>query len=169
MEDCDSSLWFAAQIKPNSQNIAKNNLDRQGFKNFLPQQEVTQKRSGKFFTHLRPLFPGYIFVALSADFKGWRAVNSTYGINKLVSFGNDPSPLPRDLVTLLMLRCDENGKLLPTKLLKPGDQVTLTKGPFADFVATIESIGDDRRIWVLFDLMGACRRVAVAHNQLQLV
>ena len=41
--------------------------------------------------------------------------------------------MPLDLVSQLMLRCDAKGKLLPPKLLKPGDQVTLTKGTLCKF------------------------------------
>jgi transcriptional antiterminator RfaH len=59
--------------------------------------------------------------------------------------------------------------LLPPKVLQPGDQVSLTSGPFANFVAEIESIVPDRRVWVLMDLMGGRTRVAVAAEQLRLV
>lgn len=52
--------WFLAQLKPNCANIADKNLKRQGFKTFLPMEEGTRKRNGKFITAMRPLFPGYI-------------------------------------------------------------------------------------------------------------
>jgi len=68
-----------------------------------------------------------------------------------------------------MLRCDASGKLLPPRLLKPGDQVTLTTGPFTDFVATIETIAPDRRVWVLLEFMGGETRVAVSAEQLRAV
>jgi transcriptional antiterminator RfaH len=68
-----------------------------------------------------------------------------------------------------MLRCDAKGKLLPPKLLKPGDHVTLTKGPFANFVAEVEKIAPDRRVWVLMEIMGGQTRVAVGADQLRAV
>lgn len=163
------TTWFLAQFKPNSHNIAERNLARQGFRTFLPMQEETKRARGKFITQIRPLFPGYIFVALDMLQSGWRAVNSTCGITRLVSLGKGPTPIPLDLVSQLMLRCDREGKLLPPKLLKPGDQVTLTKGLFTDFVATIESIAPDRRVWVLMELMGAQTRVAVSAEHLRAV
>ncbi len=58
--------WFLAQLKPNCANIADKNLKRQGFKTFLPMEEETSQRGGKFVTAMRPLFPGYIFVAFDA-------------------------------------------------------------------------------------------------------
>jgi len=54
--------WFLAQLNPNCANIADKNLKRQGFQTFLPIEEETRKRNGKFVTAMRPLFPGYIFV-----------------------------------------------------------------------------------------------------------
>ena len=161
--------WFLAQLKPNCANIADKNLTRQGFKTFLPLEEETRERNGKFVTTMRPLFPGYIFVAFDVALGLWRNVNSTYGITRLVSFGKEPAQVPLDILSQLMLRCDASGKLLPPKLLKPGDQVRLTSGPFADFVCTIESIAPERRVWVLMEIMGGQTRVAVAADQLRLV
>ena len=161
--------WFLAQLKPNCANIADKNLKRQGFKTFLPMEEETRQRNGKFITAMRPLFPGYIFVAFDVTRGLWRSVNSTYGITRLVSFGKGPAKVPSDLVSQTMLRCDADGKLLPPKMLKPGDQVALRKGPFANFVAEVEKITPDRRIWVLMEIMGGQTRVAVGADQLSVI
>jgi transcriptional antiterminator RfaH len=170
MSDGDSgSIWYLAQFKPNSHNIAKRNLQRQGFRTFLPMQEETKRVRGKFATLMRPLFPGYLFVELDALQGGWRAVNSTYGITRLVSFGKEPTPVPLDLVDQLMRRCDAEGRLVPIQQLTPGDEVMLTKGPFADFAARIESVAPDQRVYVLMELMGTQTRVAVSAEHLRAV
>lgn len=161
--------WFLAQLKPNSANIANKNLRRQGFETFLPLEEETRPRNGKFATVMRPLFPGYIFVAFDVAQGLWCAVNSTYGITRLVSFGKEPTAVPLELVSQLMLRCDAKGRLLPSKLLKSGDQVTLTKGPLANFVAEVEQVEPDRRVWVLMEIMGGQTRVAVRPDQLRAI
>ena len=100
---------------------------------------------------------------------GWRAVNSTHGITRLVSFGNEPAAVPRDLIAELMQRCKANGTLLPLKTLKPGDRVTVIKGPFTDFVAEVEHMAPDQRVWVLLDLMGRETRVAMDPGLLRAV
>jgi len=161
--------WFLAQLKPNCANIADKNLKRQGFQTFLPMEEETRQRNGKFVTALRPLFPGYIFVAFDVARGLWRTVNSTYGITRLVSFGKEPTAVPLDLITQLRLRCDAKDKLLSLNHLKPGDQVALTKGPFANFMAEVEKIAPDRRVWVLMEVMGTQTRVAVGADQLQFI
>jgi len=161
--------WFLAQFKPNCHRIAERNLVRQGFQSFLPMQEETRRVRGKFTTFMRPLFPGYLFVAFDKAHGGWQAVNSTYGITRLVSAGKTPVEVPLNLVSQLMQRCDTAGKLLPPKLLSPGDQVIINKGPFVEFIATIEALASDRRVWVLLEFMGQKTRVAVPADQLRTV
>lgn len=159
--------WFLAQLKPNSAHIAEKNLRRQGFKTFLPLEEETRQQRGKFVTHMRPMFPGYIFVAFDAARGFWRQVNSTQGVTRLVSFGKEPTKVPADLVSQLVLRCDAEGRLLPSEQLEPGVQVTLTTGPFANFVAEVEKVAPDRRVWVLMEIMGGRTRVAVGAEHLR--
>lgn len=161
--------WFLAQLKPNSANVAERNLARQGFETFLPLEEETCQKNGWFATALRPLFPGYIFVSLDANLGLWRSVNSTHGVTRLVSFGAAPAPVPFGLLAALRARCDEAGKLLPPETFNPGDKVVLNTGPFAQFVAEVESLAPDQRVWVLIDLMGRQTRVSAAVDQLRVV
>jgi transcriptional antiterminator RfaH len=168
LHDCGTS-WFLAQLKPNCAGVADKNLKRQGFKTFLPLQEETGQRNGKFVTAMRPLFPGYIFVAFDVAQGLWRKVNSTYGITRLVSFGKEPAVVPTDLVAQLMARCDASGQVLPPRILKPGDQVTLINGAFANFAAEVETIAPDRRVWVLMEIMGGRTRVAAPAEQVRAV
>lgn len=167
IDHISSTPWFAAQLKPNSHQIAQRNLVRQGFEVFLPLEEETRRAHGRFITRLRPLFPGYIFVALDRAAGGWRAVNSTYGITRLVSLGSEPTPVPPSLIDALRRRCDEAGKLLPPDAFRVGDQVVVARGPFTDFVATIESIDRDQRIYLLMEMMGAQTRVSVHADNLR--
>lgn len=166
-DPCES--WFLAQHKPNSGRIAERNLRLQGFRTFSPIEDSTKRIRGKFVSVIRPLFSGYIFVAFSAAAGHWRAINSTNGITRLVSFGKEPAPVPFDIVSQLMLRCDASGKLLPLNLLKPGDQVRLISGPFTDFLGTIEAMAPERRIWVLMQIMGGETRVEIDGVQLRAI
>jgi len=165
-----SSAWYLAQVKPNAFQIAERNLSRQGFDVFSPRQEETRRRAGRFVRDMRPLFPGYLFVAFDPATSAWRAINSTYGISRLVAFGGRvPAAVPHDLVAGLMARCDESGLLLPPQVLKPGDNVHVLSGPFAQFVATVDGLAPQQRVWVLLDILGSQTRVSVDVAQLQLV
>ena len=81
--------------------------------------------------------------------------------------GKEPTAVPQDLISQLMLRCDDAGILLPPELLNPGDLVTVTTGPLNSFVAEVEKLAADRRVWVLLEIMGRQTRVAVGFDQLR--
>lgn len=159
--------WFVIQFKPNSHRLAERNLHRQGFESFLPLYELTKHKYNRYVSELRPLFPGYMFVAFNPTGGLWRQINCTIGVSKLVSFGSKPIPIPLDLIAGLRKRCDVEGKLLPPKQLNKGDSVQLQKGPFANYIANIETIDANQRIWVLMELMGRTTRISVDPNKLQ--
>ena len=159
--------WFLLQYKPNSHQLALRNLHRQGFETFFPMQDVTQRKSTKFTQRVKPLFPGYMFVAFERKGAPWRQINSTVGVSRLVSFDGQPRELPLDIVSGLMLRCDSSGKILPPTKLSTGDEVQVVGGPFANFVATVENIDARNRIWVLIDFMGRGSRMQIQPEQLK--
>jgi transcriptional antiterminator RfaH len=153
----NATNWFATQVRPNGAKIAARNLQRQGFPVFAPLLEHTQQRRGKFVSILQPLFNGYVFVQFDPNTAAWRSINGTYGVSRVVSFGieNRPIMVPPALIAELNLRCDENGIFHDAPALKPGDQVRITKGPFAKFAATVTRLSKQERVWVLLDMMGA--------------
>jgi len=153
--------WFLLQFKPNAHKLAERNLHRQGFETFLPLQEITDRKKAAFINNLKPLFPGYMFVTFNIHDAPWRKINNTMGVSKLVSFNSYPKPVPVDLVSGLMLRCDASGKLLPPEQLNKGDEVQFLNGPFANFVTTVEEIDAQQRVWVLMKLMGRPTRISV--------
>ena len=160
--------WYLIQFKPNSHRLAERNLQRQGFETFLPMQKITRRKASRFVSDLKPLFPGYMFVSVNSELAPWRSINSTIGVSKLVSFEEKLKPLPLQLISGLMLRCDASGTLLPPKSLNEGDSVEMLTGPFANFIATVDTIDPEQRIWVLMDFMGQKTRMQVAADHLQI-
>ena len=158
--------WFLAQLKPNCANIAQRNLSRQGFETFLPLEKATKARGRKFVSVMRPLFPGYMFVAFDMKQGHWHAINSTYGVSRLVSFGDKPREVPRGLVRQLQMRCEDDIFNVPKPTFQAGDAVTMTNGPFANFAAEVEKMTPNERVWVLIDLMGRQTRLVVGQNEI---
>ena len=162
-----SLAWFLAQIKPNARKIAERHLARQKFETFLPLIEQTVRQNGRFVQSHKPLFPGYIFIRFDTGKGSWRSINSTQGITKLVSFGQVPAPVPDSLITQLRTRCDQDGVIAPAPDLNVGDNVTVTQGPFSDFMAEVLDMDEDQRVWLLIDLMGRQTRVAVRRQDIR--
>ena len=163
-----SKEWFILQYKSNSHNLAKNNLNRQGFETFLPLHETTSRRLSQFINTSKPLFPGYMFIRFDKAESEWHKINSTYGVSRLITFNSHLKSIPTKFVDSLMKRYDLSGKLLPIKKLKEGDQVAILTGPFADFIATVEKYEADERICILMDLMGRKTKIQTISDNLTL-
>ena len=106
-----------------------------------------------------------MFVAFDPESGPWSQINCTIGVSKLVSFGDQPSPIPLDLISGLMARCNSVGKLLPPNQFNKGEAVQLLTGPFANYIAKVETIDAEQRAWVLMELMGRVTRISVDPNQ----
>ena len=161
-----SKEWFILQFKSNSHHLAAKNLNRQGFETFLPLHETTSRRLSRFINTSKPLFPGYMFIRFDKAESEWHKINSTYGVSRLITFNSHLKSIPTIFVDYLMKRYDLSGKLIPIKKLKKGDQVTVLKGTFANFIATIEKYEADQRIWILTDLMGRKTKIQTPSDNL---
>ena len=123
------------QFKPNSHRLAERNLHRQGFESFLPMHtKLPNTNTIAMLSDLRATVPRlYVCELLIRNSGPWRQINCTIGVSKLVSFGGQPSPVPLDFISGLMLRCNSGGKLLPPNQLNKDDAVQLLTGPFANY------------------------------------
>jgi len=163
-----SKEWFILQFKPNSHHQAAKNLNRQGFETFLPLHDTTLRRTSRFINTSKPLFPGYMFIRFNRADSGWHKINNTYGVSRLITFNSILNSIPTIFIDHLMKRYDTSGKLLPIQKLKKGDQVEVLKGPFANFIATVEKYEADQRIWILMDLMGRKTKIITPSDALKL-
>ena len=157
------------QFKPNSHSQAVKNLNQQGFETFLPLSYVTSRKTSRFISTVRPLFPGYMFVAFDREKTNWNKINSTYGVSRLITFNSVLKSIPTTIVDDLINRCDITGKLLPVKKFKKGDPVKVLTGPFASFIATVEKYEADQRIWILMDLMNRKAKIQTHSDTIQLL
>ena len=159
--------WYLIQTKPNAHRIAEKNLARQGCSVFLPLAEQTRRAGNRFRTKSQPLFPGYLFAGLGEDAPSWRSINATHGVSRGVSLDEEYRPVPETLILSLKARCNAEGVFHAESTLSAGDQVSIQKGPFASFLAEVESLAPDRRVWVLIDLLGQKSRISQHEDDLQ--
>ena len=164
-----SISWSILQFKPNAHKLAEHNLKLQKYKTFLPLEKVSRYKNQQLILLERPLFPGYMFVAFEKESIPWHKINCTYGVSKLLTINNRPYIAPHSLIDGIKARCDQNGVLLPQKHFSKGDKVRLVSGPFDDFLATVESIDKNQRIWVLMDFMGKTARTIINPEKLNII
>ena len=146
-------MWYLLQTKPNAHATACEHLRRQGFDVFSPLINKTTRTSSKFLHTKAPLFPGYLFIGTTIDPVPWKSINGTRGVSKAVTLGGVYRSINIMIIEGLQKRCDEHGVLKNLYDIKVGDRIKIERGPFADFVCTVDQIKDDQRAWVLIDIL----------------
>lgn len=159
--------WYAAQLRPNGDSLALVNLKRQGFNAFRPLLWETKRSAKGPQRVLRPMFPGYVFVEFDITQPDWPKIRSTRGVSRLVgNISGRPSQLPNALIDILRQRCAGNVDKTSVNALQPGDKVYVSSGPFAAFLATVERMDAQSRVWLLIDFMGRATRFSAEADHL---
>lgn len=158
--------WYLLQTKPNAHITACEHLKQQGFEVFLPLIIKTIKKNGKFFDAKAPLFPGYLFMGAAVDPVPWKSVNGTRGISAAVTLDGVYRPVSKHIIEGLKCRCDDGGVIQRLNEIVTGDRVKIERGPFAEFVCIVDDIQDDRRAWILIDLLQQKTKSEILINDL---
>jgi transcriptional antiterminator RfaH len=101
------------------------------------------------------LLPGYLFVKFDLTHYPWRAINSTFGVKRLVGVRDSiPYPMPEGVVSEIMARC-KNGIIMQlSERFKLGQQVSVTHGPLANVMGLFQGMDGKGRVAVLMNILG---------------
>src|SRR6478672_7839706 len=86
--------WFVVRVLSHQENRAQFNLQRLGFRNFVPRLRRTVRHARRLQETLKPLFPGYIFIIIDLSKQRWRTVNGTFGVASLIMGAEQPKAVP---------------------------------------------------------------------------
>jgi transcriptional antiterminator RfaH len=145
--------WYLIHTKPKSEQIAKENLERQEYEVYLPLILGRTKKRGKTVKAIQPMYPRYLFIYLSDKTDDWGPIRSTLGVSALIRFGMSPARVPDILIS--SLKNSENNQgihELNTKPMSPGDKLLIVEGPFEGYEATLFSQKSDDRVIVLLKI-----------------
>lgn len=160
--------WYLIQTKPRQEHTARDNLERQGYRSYLPLAPVKRRRRGRSYTDIGPMFPRYLFIYLSDSMDDWGPIRSTLGVVSLVKFGQQPARVPDDLITSLKEREDEKGvQPLPEKKLIYGDKLRISEGPFEGYEGLFYAESSRDRVIMLIKVLEQYTRVEVSRNKVE--
>ena len=160
----DQGRWYAVHTQPHREMRAKIQLENQSYRVFLPLRLKTVRHARKLTNVAAAFFPRYLFVWLDVTRHRWRSVNGTSGVTGLVMQGEAPHPVPRGVVEAMIASADAKGILRFEESLKPGTQVRLSAGPFADQLGMLDRLDDSGRVRVLLEIMGGTVPVHLKRN-----
>lgn len=164
------SFWVVAQAKPQRERWAVENILRQGFEPYRPLTRVKEVKRGKVVEKLQSLFPGYLFVRTTGQ---WRSLTGTFGISGVIMAGQFPAIMPDSAIEQLRAREAADGTIILPKSDKPrfyeGEHVRIGDGPFSGYNGIFEGDAADERVSVLLQVLGRTTRVLIGEEFLEAV
>ena len=156
-----STCWYVVQTRVNCEAKAARNLISQGYDVYLPRYLKRRHHARKVDFAVKPFFPRYLFVAIDMATQRWRSIQSTFGVSRLVSNGDDPATVPAGIMIALKQREDERGFIgMDTRpAFASGDKVRVLAGAFMDSAGSFNGIADRDRVSILLDMLGRQVRV----------
>jgi len=155
--------WYVVQTQVNCEAKAAENLRRQGYEAYMPRYLKRRRHARKVDFAAKPLFPRYMFVAIDMATQRWRSIQSTFGVSRLVTHGDEPAVLPEAVVGALKAREDDRGfiKLDARPAFAPGDKVRVLAGAFMDNAGLFNGMADHDRVSILLEMLGRQVRVVL--------
>jgi len=138
--------WFVARVFAHQENRAQLNLHRLGFRSFVPKVRRTVRHARSIREIPKPLFPGYVFIAINLSNQRWRSVNGTFGIASLIMGAEQPRAVPSGVVEALAASINSSGAVFVEEdALEIGQKVRILSGPFAQTLCRLAQLDDRAR------------------------
>jgi len=148
--------WCVVYTNVNKETIAEKNLIGQNFITYMPKYKKIISHARKISTVIKPLFPRYLFVNVDLAAQRWPIINSTYGVNAIISMEGKPVIISEEIINKIKLceKPDENINVVPYSFMTKGDEVNILEGVFSGKKGIFNGLTDDNRVKVLFNLLG---------------
>ena len=146
------SSWVVVMAKPNCENLAVHNLERQGFRSYLPR--FRQTRPDKTIM-IRPLFPRYLFSLIDVS---WYPILGTYGVSYVLTGENGPLDVPNSVIETIKAKEGPDGLICLDKAdvrFKKGDKVRAIEGPLTGRILIYDGMSARDRVRVLINMLGS--------------
>ena len=173
---------YEKRVKTNVESrIQSFGLENKIFQVEVPMEEVEKhtEKGKKVITRVR--VPGYVLIRMLPDENARRIVRETEGVTGFVGPTKDPAPLTRKEVVSMMAPMiasealkaagDKPAAAKKRKLevsYAPGDQVTVTDGPFTTMAAVVSEVDPStQKLTVLVSIFGRDTPVELGFNQVE--
>lgn len=166
-----SDRWYCAKTKPRQEMLAVKHLINQHFQVYFPKIRIERVHKGRIGIVSESLFPGYLLIRFTLQDVTWRAINSTRGVNSLLTFGENGSPSPMPIGEVESIQAREKQGLLfisEVKRIRRGDSVRVKIGPSADQIGKVMFTRGER-IEFLLNCLGRQTRVKAPLHAVEVV
>jgi len=165
---CFAGAWYVAHTKPRQEELAQQNLLRQGYGVYLPKLKVLRYMQRGARIGFDALFPRYLFFRPADSNHSIAPVRSTFGIASVVRFGAVLAQIRPHVLERIRAfeRERDTAGLAELSGLKSGEAIVVNSGPLAGLHGLVEMVSKERVI-VLMRLLGEETRVTLRLGELR--
>jgi transcriptional antiterminator RfaH len=160
------SYWAVARLEPQRERLALHCLGLAGYETYFPRLREKRVSYGRRIEVRPPLFPGYAFFVVEAQ---WYSARWAAGVIGVIMDGIKPARVAD--VVIDDIRSRERGGLIdlqpPPSALKAGDRVKVTTGPFTGQLGLFAGMRPHERVLVLLAVLGGEQRVELAQAAIE--
>jgi len=155
--------WYVVNTKPHTEFKVISYLVSKDVKIFMPKLLVTRKHARKIEKVLRPLFPTYLFVNVNIN-KSYRLINNAIGVKGILSSGDIPSCVPKEVIDNLFKYTNSEGLVskLDTSNFKLGQIVKINDGLFSGNIGKFCGMSDKDRVSIFLEFLGRQVKVSIS-------
>ena len=169
-EESDNHDWYVAYTQSQREQLARVNLEIQGFKAHLCELKTIKSLPDGLHEARVPMFPRYIFFRPGHAAQSISAVHSTRGISHVLRFGVIPALLKaEEFQTIRALERRQNQMdEAQASPFQPGVKVRLQNCGLNGLEALVHSVSK-KRVTLLIELLGREKKLELKHHQLELL
>jgi transcriptional antiterminator RfaH len=162
------SYWAVVRLEAQRERLALHCLGLAGYETYFPRLRERRISHGRRIEVRPPLFPGYAFFVVEAQ---WHTARWSAGVIGLIMNGIQPARVADEVIA--DIRSRERGGLIdlqpPLGALRPGDRVKVTAGPFTGHLGLYAGMRGRERVLVLLAVLGGQQRVELAKDAVEAV
>jgi transcriptional antiterminator RfaH len=160
------AYWAVARLEAQRERLALHCLGLAGYETYFPRLREKRMSHGRRIEVRSPLFPGYCFLTIEAQ---WHSARWSMGVIGLIMDGIKPARVADAVIE--DIRSRERGGLIdlqpPPGALRPGDRVRVTAGPFVGHLGLYAGMRAHERVLVLLAILGGQVRAELAKDAVE--
>ena len=143
--------WYAVYTVVRHEKTAASALKKKQIETFLPLREVISQWKDRKKRVSLPLFPGYLFVNTTLDYR--LNILTTPGIVRILGTSGTPAPIPDDQIESIRKLLDSKVPFDPHPYLREGKMVIVTHGPLQGIIGRIVERRGSNKLILSVDLI----------------
>lgn len=150
MDNESRSTWFALQVWAGREHLSARHLQLRGYETFLPCCRERRQWSDRVKTIERPLFSGYLFCRLHANFAA--QMITAPAVIRIIGGSDGPIPVPEQEIESVRRIVDSDFPVVECPI-PIGQTIRIEHGPLKGVQGTVKKLKNSVRVVVEITLL----------------